>query len=156
MYVNPRYRELTGVEPPTMATAEAPDREAPEEQGVRLATLPRSDRDGAEEELRVTLSEYQTHQYISLRVWSRDARSGAYWPVKGKGVTVRLREAEDVAEALKAGLRLSDRKATQAPRARAGAAGRPGQGRPDREPRARAASPELPEPRGGGFSEFDE
>ena len=71
----------------------------PAEQGKRLASLNR----GEGVELRVTLAEYEGRPYLSLRVWER-GRDGKHWPVKGKGVSVRLSEARTVAEALLAAI----------------------------------------------------
>jgi len=67
----------------------------PVEQGRRLIALPRGE---GREELRVSLDEFKGRPYVSLRVWERDA-SGHWWPTK-RGVSVRLSEARDVAEAL--------------------------------------------------------
>jgi hypothetical protein len=69
---------------------------APVETGRRLATFPR----GQDQELRVALAEYQGRPYVSLRVWALDSRSGQWWPVKGKGCSVRIAEAGDLAEVL--------------------------------------------------------
>ncbi len=98
MWTNPRYRELTGREPPGRATAEAP-----EPSGETLATFPRKGPDGAQQELRVVLDEYQGHGYIAVRLWQAD-QAGAFWPLKGKGVSIRLSEAEGVADALREAL----------------------------------------------------
>jgi hypothetical protein len=67
----------------------------PAESGLRRAKLPR--RDGREE-LRVNLAEYQGRPYLAVRLWQRD-QSGAWWPTR-KGVSIRLSEARDVADAL--------------------------------------------------------
>ena len=65
-----------------------PDRPTPpQENGRRLATFPRGE--GAE--MRVNLAEYQGRPFVSLRLWERDG-AGAWWPVKGKGCSVRLNE----------------------------------------------------------------
>jgi hypothetical protein len=73
-----------------------PDRQSPpQEQGERLATFPR----GPDAELRCTLAEYQGNPYIALRVWERDTR-GAWFPVRGKGCSVRIAEASELAEVL--------------------------------------------------------
>src|SRR4051812_25241816 len=72
---------------------------APEPSGELLASFPRRGRDGLEQELRVVLDEYHGHRYIAVRVWQRDRR-GAWWPCRGRGVSVRLSEAEGVATAL--------------------------------------------------------
>jgi hypothetical protein len=67
----------------------------PADTGRRLATIPRGD---GREELRVNLAEYHGRPYIALRLWQRDP-SGAWWPTR-KGVSIRLSEARDVADAL--------------------------------------------------------
>jgi hypothetical protein len=74
--------------------------EAIEESGERLATFARKgSRGGPDAELRVSLDHYQGHPFISIRVWEQ-GRDRRWWPVKGKGVSVRVAEARGVAEAL--------------------------------------------------------
>jgi len=144
-WVNPRYRELTGREPPSAAIPTTDDRVAPEDRGVRLATLDRSGREGPETELRVSLSEYQSHKFLSLRVWIKNAQTGHFYPDPKRGISVRLREAEAVADAIREGLRLADDQGEAAPSKGGGPARRelPGQRR-------------LPEVAAGGerFTEF--
>lgn len=77
-------------------------RTPPEDRGRRLATLAR----GPMEELRVTWAEYEGRPYLSLRVWTRDD-NGGWWPDKTRGMTVRVRELPDVAEAFAAALDLA-------------------------------------------------
>jgi len=72
----------------------------PESNGRKLASIPR----GTHEELRVTLDEYEGHPYVQLRAWERGA--GGWFPTR-KGVTVRLRELEAVAEALREALEVA-------------------------------------------------
>ena len=67
----------------------------PPENGHRVATFERHGR----EELRVNLAEYEGHPYLSLRVWA-PGQDGQLWPVKGKGLSVKLREVAGLAEAL--------------------------------------------------------
>jgi hypothetical protein len=67
----------------------------PPETGSRLATLPRGN---GRAELRVNLVEFQGRPYLAVRLWRRD-QSGAWWPAR-KGVSIRLSEARDVADAL--------------------------------------------------------
>jgi hypothetical protein len=74
-----------------------PAQAPPQENGRRLATFPR----GAGVEMRVNLAEYQGKPFISLRLWERN-QSGEWWPVKGKGCSIRICEAGDLAEALNA------------------------------------------------------
>ena len=89
MWTNPRYRELTGRE-----ARPAP----PVPTGKLLARFPRHGTGGLAE-LRVVLDSFEGHEFIGLRVWQRD-NDGSWWPMRGKGVSVRLSEAEGVAEAL--------------------------------------------------------
>ena len=64
MWINPKYRDTY--------EAKADDCTVPQDNGQRLATIPRTSR-GVEEELRVSLDEYQGHKFLSLRIWSADA-----------------------------------------------------------------------------------
>ena len=86
-----------------MATGNDTERQAPVDDGISLAVITRSET----EELRVTLSEYRGHQFLSLRVWARNPE-GMWLPVGRKGVSVRLREAEQVADALVRGAALAE------------------------------------------------
>lgn len=54
---------------------------------------------GEAEELRVSLDEYQGHPFVSIRVWAL-GRDGQWWPVRGKGCTIRVREMGQVIAAL--------------------------------------------------------
>ena len=73
-----------------------PDRPAPPaENGDRLATFPRGD--GVE--MRINLSTFEGKPFVSLRLWERD-QAGAWWPVKGKGCSIRIGEAGKLAEVL--------------------------------------------------------
>ncbi len=63
MWRHPRYRGLTGREPPARDDAQA--KCPPTEQGERLATFPRR----PDAELRVCLAAYEGKPYVSLRVW---------------------------------------------------------------------------------------
>jgi hypothetical protein len=67
----------------------------PAETGQRLAVFPRS----RDQELRVSLAEYGGHDYVSLRVWAMD-QDGQWWPVRGKGCSVRLSEIGGLIDAL--------------------------------------------------------
>jgi hypothetical protein len=71
--------------------------DAPRENGERLATFARH----GGEELRVSLAEFNGHPFISLRVWA-PGPDGQLLPVRGKGVSVKLREVAGLAEALAA------------------------------------------------------
>jgi hypothetical protein len=71
-----------------------------EEKGERVATFPRKGWKGSPDtELRVSLDEHEGHPFISIRVWEQ-GRDRRWWPVKGKGCSVRVAEARGVAEAL--------------------------------------------------------
>jgi hypothetical protein len=62
----------------------------PQDDGVELATFPRGDG----KELRIRLKTYNNNPYISLVLWERG------WPVKGRSLSIRLREVEAMTEAL--------------------------------------------------------
>ena len=51
----------------------------------RLATVKRYDGD----DLRDNWAEYNEHNFVNIRVWT-PGDDGAWFPVKGKGLTVRL------------------------------------------------------------------
>jgi hypothetical protein len=65
-----------------------------DEQGRRLATLQRGDG----REMRINLSEYQGHEYISMRLWERN-HENQWWPTR-RGCSVRLKEVPTLIEAL--------------------------------------------------------
>ena len=88
MWTKPGYRPEQAPTPPA-------------ETVQRLATIPR----GQAEELRVSLAEYLGHPYVSIRVWAL-GNDGQFWPVKGKGVSVRMKELIDVAKSLTLALSL--------------------------------------------------
>ena len=62
---------------------------------------------GEPQRLRVSLENYEGHDYISVRLWQEDHARRGWWPLSGKGISIRLREAEGVAEALRRALRLA-------------------------------------------------
>jgi hypothetical protein len=122
---NPKYYP-----PDQQATATA---ERPGSADEVLATLRR----GHREELRVSLAEYEGHPFVSIRVWA-PGQDGRLYPVRGKGVSVRVRELADVADALRLA---ADRLAED----------RPAPARPDR----RRDAPQRPAP-ARVVREFDE
>jgi hypothetical protein len=135
MWINPKFKDQ--VEQPR----------PPAENGRRLATFPRGD--GAE--MRVNLSEYQGKPFVSLRLWERD-QDGAWWPVKGKGCSVRMNEAGELAEVL-AGVAAGQGVATNArPSARDDPPRYVNKNRPARAPLGPGTMPKL----GGGGQDFDE
>ena len=60
------------------------DQAPPEPSGETLAAFPRRGRFGEDQELRVVLDQYEGHRYLAIRLWQRDGRSGAWWPLRGK------------------------------------------------------------------------
>ena len=63
-----------------------------QDSGIRLATFPR-----AEGELRFTWNVYEDRHYLRLQLWSKDD-DGSFWPVKGRGFTIRVKDLPDLAE----------------------------------------------------------
>ncbi len=157
MYMSPNHPDYgrTQNQPPTQP--------APEPSGRHLATFERKGRGRAPDtELRVVLDEYQGHPYISLRVWSR-GQDGLWFPTR-KGCSVRLGEAEDLADALGDAVRMAnftnDQAAKGSPRrddrrpAPAPRAGRPPDRRPGATPPTRRT--ESPDAYDQDFDEFSE
>ena len=72
----------------------SPPREPPDP-GELLADLPRAD--GTR--LRVAWREYEGHPFVTFAVWE-PGTGGAWWPVKGKQLTVKRGELGGVLEAL--------------------------------------------------------
>jgi hypothetical protein len=66
--------------------------------GVKLGTISR----GPDIELRIRAKEFKGHSYLDIREWSRKAADQDWWPVKGRGVTIKQRELADVIAALEA------------------------------------------------------
>jgi hypothetical protein len=85
MYVSPNHPEYERLTSPPAPI---------EDQGTRLATLPRH-----ASELRVSLAEYQGRPYVSLRVWEPGAYDPGLYPTQ-KGVSVRTSELDHVISAL--------------------------------------------------------
>ncbi|KGA94452.1 hypothetical protein LptCag_1215 [Leptospirillum ferriphilum] len=65
---------------------------APVDQGIRLATFQRP-----EGELRLTWNTYEGRPYIRFQLWSK-GEDGSFWPVKGQGFTIKIKELPDLAE----------------------------------------------------------
>ena len=75
-----------------------PDRPTPpQEQGERLACFDRA----KGEQLRVTLETFNGYPFVRLAVWAA-GNDGQVWPVKGRAVTLKMRELGPLAEALAA------------------------------------------------------
>ena len=115
----------------------------PQDLGHRLLTLPR----GQNEELRLSLDAYEGHPFLNIRIWIRDADARGWWPSK-RGVTLKLRELADVAEALAEALDLMAEHQARRPPS-------PGLG-PRRDRPAPSALPPPTRAGGGEFSEFSE
>ena len=75
----------------------------PTDEGERLATIGR----GAGKELRLRFRRYNGVPFIDVRQWECNPESGAWWPTKGKGVTIKPRELAEVIKALGAARELS-------------------------------------------------
>ena len=136
MWINPNhpdYERLTRSQPPRT--------EPPPATGRHLAALDRSSQENGDDQLRVVLDEFQGHPYISIRLWHKD-HNNAWWPVKGKGISVRLREAESVADALREAVEL------------AGGGSAPAAGQGGRRP-TRGQQSLSEATAGGGFDEFE-
>ncbi len=88
-----RARAAAAVErqrPANTSTAEAPD------PGTVLASLARPD--GTQ--LRVSAHRYEGKPYVRIAPWSSRDGGATWWPVKGKGTSVKVRELAAVAKAL--------------------------------------------------------
>jgi len=80
------------------APAARPTDSSPVDEGVKLATLSR----GPDVELRIRAKEFKGHRFIDVREWSRKAADQDWWPVKGRGITIKMRELAQVIAALEA------------------------------------------------------
>ena len=93
MYISPNH-------PDRAKLAARPEPQSPPAPtGRPLASIPRpGGRFGPATELRLVLDRYEGHPYISARVWTRGP-DGEFYPSR-KGVSIKLREAHQVAAAL--------------------------------------------------------
>ena len=71
---------------------------APEDSGIRLATFPRP-----EGELRFTWNVYEGKPYLRFQLWSK-GDDGSFWPVKGQGFTIKVKDLPDLAEGVQKAL----------------------------------------------------
>ncbi len=71
---------------------------APEDSGVRLAIFPRP-----EGKLRFTWNVYEDKPYLRFQLWSK-GDDGSFWPVKGQGFTIKVKELPDLAEGVQKAL----------------------------------------------------
>jgi hypothetical protein len=67
--------------------------------GERLATIDR----GSHTELHIGPKEFKGHRFIRLQEWAVNPHNAQWWPSKGKGCSIKLRELEQVVAALVAG-----------------------------------------------------
>lgn len=70
--------------------------EPPLDDGIKIATLGR----GPNRELRLRWREYKGHHFLDIREWSVNGSNTQWWPEKGKGITIKARELDDVAAAI--------------------------------------------------------
>jgi hypothetical protein len=141
VWVNPKYADQVSRPRP------------PAETGRRLAAMPRGE--GAE--MRVVLDRYQDRPYVSLRLWERD-RDGEWWPVKGKGCSVRTGEVAELIAALRQVEDILDRRDDDGrddPPRPAADPDRPRYNpRHDRRTRGHSVNPDDLSPPASGFDEF--
>jgi len=71
--------------------------EAPDDDGVKLATISR----GGDREVRIRWREFKGHRFVDVREWAASAHTGGWWPVKGRGLSIKPRELEAVLGALR-------------------------------------------------------
>ena len=67
----------------------------PQENGRRIATIERSDT----EQIWINLCQYEGKPYVSVRLWKRNDQ-GQWWPDGKRGMSWRIRELPDIAEAV--------------------------------------------------------
>jgi Transcriptional Coactivator p15 (PC4) len=121
--------------------------EPPQDSGERLAVYPR----GKDQEMRISLSEYNGNPYVSMRLWER-GRDGAWWPTR-KGCSIRLGECADVAAVLQSVA--ADGRPARDDRGHQGGHQRRQEAPRQERPTSRASVPATPKGQGGGLP-FDE
>jgi len=73
----------------------------PQDTGVRLATFQRQ-----EGELRLSWNVYEGKPYLRFQLWSK-SDDGSFWPVKGQGFTIKVKELPDLGEGVSKALDLA-------------------------------------------------
>ena len=73
----------------------------PQDTGIRLATFARP-----EGELRFTWNTYEDRPYLRFQLWSK-GDDGSFWPVKGSGMTIRVKDLPNLAEGVQKALDLA-------------------------------------------------
>ena len=68
--------------------------QAPQDTGIRLATFPRP-----EGELRFTWNVYEERPFLRFQLWSK-SDDGSFWPVKGSGLTLKIKDLPGLADGL--------------------------------------------------------
>jgi hypothetical protein len=91
-----RAQHLRDRVPPRRSTGPA------RENGERLAAIDRSEA----EQIRVDWSEYQGKPFLSIRLWKR-GDDGQFWPDAKRGISIRISELADQADALAAAIDLA-------------------------------------------------
>ena len=81
----------------------------PEDSGTRLATFQRP-----EGELRFTWNVYEGKPYLRLQLWNR-SDDGSLWPVKGQGLSIKVKELPDLADGVQTALDMALREAQTHP-----------------------------------------
>jgi len=71
--------------------------DAPDDDGVKLATIAR----GGDREVRIRWREFKGHRFVDVREWAASAQTGEWWPVKGRGLSLKPRELGAVLGALR-------------------------------------------------------
>lgn len=71
---------------------------APQDTGTRLATFQRP-----EGELRFSWNTFDGRPYLRFQLWSK-GEDGGFWPVKGQGFSIKVRELPDLADGIQQAL----------------------------------------------------
>ena len=87
--------------------------DAPTDDGVKLATITR----GGDRELRIRFRDFKGHAFIDVREWAASPQTGEWWPVKGKGATIKPHELEAVIAGLQTARKTDHDRATSGVRA---------------------------------------
>jgi hypothetical protein len=64
--------------------------------GVKIATIPR----GPNRELRIRWRAFKGHHFLELCEWSVNPHNRQWWLEKGKRISVKARESEDLGQAI--------------------------------------------------------
>lgn len=86
------------IRPPTLGSFGG---EPLKDEGIKLATVNR----GPNRELRIRWKTFKGHAFLDLREWSVNPENAQWWPVKGRGISIKPRELAAMADALRAAQR---------------------------------------------------